>query len=177
MDTLFEWETLYLHDFYNLLGSYRSKFSNVETPDHATNEEFLESWQNKETVYMLFGAVRRFSRLPLISRQFEKYMKNNDSILEYGCGLAPITTSLLNVGKKSNLDFTIADIRQLNFHYARNSLGSLVESFEITPNKHVDLPKMYNVIIMITVMEHLPDPLETVKNLTKFLKPGGILFF
>ena len=103
-------------------------------------------------------------------------MKNNDSILEYGCGLAPITTSLLNVGKKSNLDFTIADIRQLNFHYARNSLGSLVESFEITPNKHVDLPKMYNVIIMITVMEHLPDPLETVKNLTKFLKPGGIYF-
>ena len=26
-------------------------------------------------------------------------------------------------------------------------------------------------------MEHLPNPLDTIKNLTNFLKPGGILFF
>ncbi|MAS50904.1 MAG: hypothetical protein CL712_03135 [Chloroflexi bacterium] len=168
---------LYLHDFYYLLGSYRSKFASVETPDHATNEEFLESWQSSETVYMLFGAVRRFSRTPLISRQFEKYIRNNDAVLEYGCGIAPITTSLLKVGKKRNLDLTIADIRQLNFHYAKYNLSSLVKSFEIVPNSVEDLPQKYNVIIMITVMEHLPNPLETIRNITKFLEPGGILFF
>ena len=168
---------IYLHDFYYLLGSYRSKFATVETPDHATDEEFLASWQSADTVYMLFGAVRRFSRTPLISRQFEKYIKNNDSVLEYGCGLAPITTSLLNVGKRRNLDFTIADIRQLNFHYAKYHLEPLVKTFEIEPNKVDDLPQTYNVIIMITVMEHLPNPLDTLKNLHKFLEPGGILFF
>jgi len=172
-----EGRPLYLHDFYYLLGSYRSKFANVETPDHANNQEFLESWQKNETVYMLFGAVRRFSRTPLISRQFEKYIQNGDSVLEYGCGLAPISTSLLKVGKKRNLDLTIADIRQLNFHYAKYNIGSLVKSFEIEPNTVENLPQKYNVIIMITVMEHLPNPLETIKNLTKFLEPGGMLFF
>ena len=30
---------------------------------------------------------------------------------------------------------------------------------------------------MITVMEHLPNPLDTIKNLYRFLEPGGILFF
>ena len=65
-----------LHDFYYLLGSYRAKFASVETPNYATNEEFLKSWQSSETIYMLFGAVRRFSRTPLISRQFEKHIKN-----------------------------------------------------------------------------------------------------
>ena len=143
---------LYLHDFYYLLGSYRAKFASVETPDHATNEEFLESWQSNETIYMLFGAVRRFSRTPLISRQFEKHIKNNDAVLEYGCGLAPITTSLLNVGKKTNLDLTIADIKQLNFHYAKYNLGTLVKSFEIIPNKVEDLPQIYNVIIIFQTL-------------------------
>lgn len=168
---------LYLHDFYFLLGNYRVKFSNVETPDYASNEDFLDSWQNDHTIYLLFGAVRRFSRVPLISRQYEKFINHNDSILEYGCGLAPITSSLLRVGKKQNLSFTIADIRQINFHYAKFQLGQAVKSFEITPNLIEDLPEKYNAVILITVMEHLPNPLATIKNLTKSLQPGGILFF
>ena len=168
---------LYLHDFYFLLGNYRVRFSSVETPGHASNEEFLDSWQNDDTIYLLFGAVRRFSRVPLISRQYEKFINHNDSVLEYGCGLAPITSSLLRVGKKKNLTFTIADIKQINFHYAKFQLGQAVKSFEITPNVIEELPQEYNVIILITVMEHLPNPLDTIKNLTNFLKPGGILFF
>jgi len=168
---------IYLHDFYFLLGVYRMKFSEVVTPDYASNDDFLTSWQSNQTIYMLFGAVRRFSRTPLISRQFEKFLSDVDSVLEYGCGLAPITSSILRVGKKNNLDLTIADIRQLNFHYARYKLGSLVSSFEIKPNTIEDFPKTYDAIIMITVMEHLPNPFATVKNITKHLKSGGILFF
>jgi len=174
---ILEGRPLYLHDFYFLLGLYRSKFQTVETPDYATNEEFLDSWQNSNTLYLLFGAVRRFSRTPLISRRYEKYIRNHDCVLEYGCGLAPITTSLLNVGTKRGLDLTIADIRQINFHYAIYNLGSLVSFFEIKPNVIEDFPKKYNVIIMITVMEHLPNPLDTIRNLTDFLAEGGILIF
>ena len=172
-----EGRPIYLHDFYFLLGLYRTRFQDVETPDYASNEDFLDSWQNANTIYMLFGAVRRFSRTPLISRRYERYIRNNDSVLEYGCGLAPITTSLVNVGLKRGLDHTIADIRQINFHYAIRNLGNLVSHFEIKPNLIQDLPKKYNVIIMITVMEHLPNPLDTVKNLTKFLHTGGIFIF
>ena len=168
---------IYLHDFYFLLGLYRTRFQYVETPDYAPTEDFLDSWQNNNTIYMLFGAVRRFSRTPLISRKYERYIRNNDSVLEYGCGLAPITTSLIHCGLRRNLDLTIADIRQINFHYAIYTLGNLVSHFEIKPNLIKDFPKKYNVIIMITVMEHLPNPLETVKNITNFLDKGGIFIF
>jgi len=41
-----------------------------------------------------------------------------DSILEYGCGVASVAHSLLHYGTKRNLKITIADIRQINSHYA-----------------------------------------------------------
>ncbi len=34
-----------------------------------------------------------------------------------------------------------------------------------------------NVISLMTVMEHLPDPLKVVKNLTRILKKGGYFIF
>ena len=172
-----EGRPMYLHDFYYLLGVYRQRFQNVETPETTDESIFLESWQNPDTLYQLFGAVRRFSREPLHSRQFEKWIKSGDEILEYGCGIAPISHSLLNVGLKNNLKITVADIRQINLHYAIYRLGDRVKSFEITPYKNSITNKSYNVIMMITVMEHLPDPLQTVKNITAGLKANGIFIF
>ena len=124
---------MYLHDFYYLLGVYRQRFQNVETPLRADKKAFLDSWQNKDTMYQLFGAVRRFSREPIHSKRFEKWIKNGDSILEYGCGIAPISHSLLNASLKINLKITIADINQINFHYAVHRLGNNVEHFVIEP--------------------------------------------
>lgn len=168
---------IYLHDFYYLLGVYRQRFQDVETPERADKEKFLASWQNPDTMYQLFGAVRRFSREPLHCREFEKSIKNGDEILEYGCGLAPISHSLLKVSTKRNLKITIADIRQINFHYAIHSLGTAVDYIEIRPYENSIKEKSYNVIFMITVMEHLPDPLETVKNITNGLKKNGLFVF
>ena len=174
---ILEGRPMYLHDFYYLLGVYRQRFQDVETPERAEKEAFLESWQNQDTLYQLFGAVRRFSREPLHSRQFEKWIKNSYSILEYGCGIAPISHSLLNVGTKRNLNITIADIRQINFHYAIHRLGTAINYFEIKPYENSIQKEKYNVILMITVMEHLPNPLDTVKNITAGLKPNGIFIF
>ena len=168
---------LYLHDFYFLLGVYRQKFQNVETPDYAEKKEFLESWQNQNTLYQLFGAVRRFSRECIHSRQFEKWIKNGDTVLEYGCGIAPVTYSLVNYSLKRKLNLVIADIRQINFHYAIHRLPNEVKNFTITPYQNSIEVGKYNVVIMITVMEHLPNPLETVVNITKGLKKGGIFIF
>ena len=168
---------IYLHDFYFLLGHYRRRFMNVETPERADKDLFLDSWQNTDTIYLLFGAVRRFSRSSLHCRWFEKWINNGDEILEYGCGIAPISHSLLSVGIKRNLNITIADIRQINFHYAIHRLGKNVEHFEIVPFENSIQKSKYNIVLMVTVMEHLPDPLETVKNITNGLKKNGLFIF
>jgi len=174
---ILEGRPMYLHDFYFLLGIYRQRFQNVETPETTDMSEFLDSWQNSDTLYQFFGAVRRFSREPLHCRKLEKWINNGDTILEYGCGIAPISHSLINVSIRRNINITIADIRQINFHYAIHRLGKNVDHFEITPYENSIDKNKYNVIFMITVMEHLPDPLNTVKNITSGLKSNGIFVF
>ncbi len=170
---------LYFHDFHFLLGVYRQKFQKVTTPENSTEKEFLNSWQNKDTIYQLFSAVRRFSYEPLHCYKYEKFIKNGDKLLEYGCGIAPITYSLKNFSIKSDLQFHIADIRQINSHFARWRLAKDVNFIEIKPYKNPleDLKEKFDAVFLVTVMEHLPDPLEVVKNIHRSIKTGGYLLF
>ena len=170
---------LYFHDFHFLLGVYRQKFQKVSTPENSTEKEFLNSWQNKDTIYQLFSAVRRFSYEPLHCYKYEKFIKNGDTLLEYGCGIAPITYSLKNYSIKNDLRFNIADIRQINSHYAKWRLPKDVNFIEIKPYKNPfdNLKEKFDVVFLVTVMEHLPDPLEVVKNIHRSIKKGGYLLF
>ena len=167
-----------LPDFHYLLGSYRSRFQNNETPENASLDEFLNSYQNNSCIYMLFGAVRKYAYEPLSGFKVEKYLKNNDNFLEYGCGFAPITEFISKYSNKINIKTYISDIQQINSHYARWRLPSSVNFIPIEPFKDINLPsESMNCISLITVMEHLPDPLKVIKNLTRILKSGGIFAF
>jgi 2-polyprenyl-3-methyl-5-hydroxy-6-metoxy-1,4-benzoquinol methylase len=170
---------IFLQDFYFLLSAYRQKFQIVETPDNATKEKFLDSWQNNNTIYLIFSAVRRFSYEPLHCYRFEKYVKNKTKILEYGCGIAPITYSLINYSLKININYFIADIKQINSHYAQYRLPKHVNFIEITPYENClsDYKNFFDTIFLITVLEHLPDPIEVIMNIHKSLKKNGYLIF
>ena len=164
-------------DFNYLLGVYRQRFQSVETPSEASPSDFLESWQGANTNYQLFGAVRRYAHEPLHCYRFEKWLRNGDSILEYGCGIAPISYSLLKYGKNRSLNITIADIPQINSHFALWRLGNAVNFVKLVPYKHELPEKVYDVVFMITVLEHLPDPLPTLRSVTDSLKIGGTIVF
>jgi len=173
-----EGRPLQLQDFHYLLGSYRSRFQNNETTENASVEDFLESYQNDDCIYMLFGAVRRYAYEPFSGFKVEKYLKNNDNFLEYGCGYAPITEFICRYSNKINIKLYIADINQINNHYARWRLPSEVNFISIKPYKDINLDNnSMNLISLMTVMEHLPDPLKVVKNLTRILKKGGYFIF
>jgi 2-polyprenyl-3-methyl-5-hydroxy-6-metoxy-1,4-benzoquinol methylase len=175
--TILNGRPLYFGDFNYLLGVYRQKFQSVETPSHASREAFLESWQNPNTLYQLLGAIRRFAHEPLHCRRFEQWIERDDHILEYGCGIAPITCSLLKYGLKHPAEITIADIRQINSHFARWRLGSSVKFIEVEPYQNSLPSEAFNVVFLITVMEHLPDPLTTIESITKSLRKDGTFVF
>ena len=168
---------LYLHDFFYLLGVYRQRFQDVETPQVASVADFLDSWQNKDTVYMLFGAVRKYAYEPLNALIYEKWISHGDSVMEYGCGIAPVTYSLLKYGLKRNLRISVGDIRQINSHYAKMRLQGKVKFIEIEPYKESLADKKFDVVLMITVLEHLPDPLAVIQNIVRHLEAKGILIF
>ncbi len=168
---------IYLHDFFYLLGVYRQKFNSLEVKENSSDVEFIDTWQNNKSLYLLFGAVRRYAYNPFFAYSFEKWINNGDKILEYGCGIAPATEFFLNYSLKRNLKITIADIKQINTHYAQFLYGKNVELILIEPFKNPIINKKFDKIILITVLEHLPDPLTVIKNLTNSLNKNGILIF
>ncbi|MFA6427530.1 MAG: methyltransferase domain-containing protein [Candidatus Magasanikbacteria bacterium] len=168
---------LRLHDFYFLHSWYRIGFQNVSVNDEGNAGTFLYAWQNHLNIYSVFSAVYKYALSPFQYFPFRKYLHKHDSVLEYGCGAAPIVSSLIN-DKKINFKFTIADIPQFTYHYAKWRLKQFgVKCVDCIPNSLPKLEDTFNIIFLITVLEHLPDPLAVVQHLTRHLEEGGYLCF
>ena len=166
---------LYFNDFSYLLGVYRQKFQNISVVDNPDKKNFLKPWQTSESLYLLFGAVRKYSYEPFSFFNIDKYLKNKTKFLEYGCGIAPISYSILNYSSKKP-EIYYADILQINSIYAQYRLKGKAKFIELLPeNYNLNLPNDFEVITIKTVLEHLTDPLDCIKYLTSILKKNGVL--
>lgn len=171
-------------DFHFLRNTYRAKFQEVslDHTDEKNPEKFLASWQLQGNIFYLFQSVWNYSKKAFLDCWlFAKYIKKDSHILEYGCSIAPITQGFLKYFSYKNLRFTIADIPQVSFLYARWKLmaNTKVDSIEIDPSKEDNLPEnaKYNAIFCMTVFEHLPNPKEVIKSFFNHLQEGGLLVF
>jgi len=171
-------------DFHFLRNIYRAKFQEVslDHSDEKNPEKFLASWQSQGNIFYLFQSVWHYSRKAYLDCWlFVKYIKKNSYVLEYGCSIAPITQGLTKYFSYKNLKFTIADIPQISFLYARWKLAGRkdVDSIIIDSAKRDNLPeeKKYNAIFCLTVFEHLPNPLEVVESFFNHLEKDGVLIF
>ncbi len=168
---------LNLHDFFFLYSWYRTKFQSIEVSENADENEFMASWQKRENIYLTFHSAYKIATAPFSYYPFKKYLPSNGAILEYGCGMAPIVTSLV-YSEQTNYSLTIADIPQFTFHYAKWKLKNFgVKCVDIDPSELPELKDNYDTIFLQAVLEHLPNPLDVVKNLTAHLKKGGYLIF
>lgn len=167
-----------IHDFHFLRSSYRIKFQSIEVKEDSEKKDFSYAWQRCENIYSTFSAVYRYALDPSVGYGYAKYLKKKDKLLEYGCGIAPITSSLVYYFSYKDLDFSIADIKGFPFHYAKYYLKNQgVKFYNIEPYRDVRLKDRFDAIFLITVMEHLPDPDKVIKFLTDALNKGGKLFF
>ncbi len=169
-------------DFHFLRDSYRTKFQKVAHTDEQNAGEFVKKWQLFENISMLFHHVWRFAKSAYLDfYPFLKYIPDNSYILEYGCGIAPVTEGFIKYCPYKNLKFTIADIKQINFFYARWKFAykNYVNFITINPAIADNLPSgaKYDVILCLTVFEHLANPFEIVKVLYEHLEKGGVLIF
>ena len=168
---------LYFNDFSYLLGVYRQKFQNISVKDNPDKKNFLAPWQSSESLYLLFGAVRKYAYEPFSFFNIDKYLTNKTKFLEYGCGIAPISYSILNYSSKKP-EIYYADILQINSIYAQYRLKSRAKFIKLEPeNYNLNLPNDFDVITINTVLEHLTDPLDCIQYLTSILKKGGLLIF
>jgi 2-polyprenyl-3-methyl-5-hydroxy-6-metoxy-1,4-benzoquinol methylase len=167
---------LKLHDFFYLYCDYRKKFQRVEVNENANETEFMGAWQRPENIYLTFGSVYQYALRPFSALPYLKYLPKGSRILEYGCGLAPITTSLIRWGKK--YDFSVADIRTFTFHYAKYRLKQhKVRFIDLVPYKNNSFEGQFDAVFLMAVLEHLPNPLEVLESLTNHIERGGYLIF
>ena len=170
---------LNFHDFFFLYTNYRTRFQAIEVKENSDAAQFLYSWQSYENIYIIFHSVYKYALHPFSFAAYEKYLKEkkNGKILEYGCGIAPISTSLIK-NKFKGLNYTIADIRNFSFHYAKFRLKQHdVKCVDIIPYENPPIGENFDIIFLMTVLEHLPDPLNIIELLTKSLNRGGYLVF
>jgi SAM-dependent methyltransferase len=116
------------------------------------------------------------------------FIKNHSHICEYGCGVAPFTTTFLKYLNADgiNLNFTLTDVDCDHFDFANYRLNEIVKAKKISdainlnfevikPNK---LPafgnKNLDVLICFEVLEHVPSPIDVINNVKDNMNTGGI---
>lgn len=168
---------LRFHDFFFLHSHYRTKFQNVEVLNELDDLKFIHSWQKYENIFLVFSGAYRYALNPFTYLPYKKFLSEGMNVLEYGCGLAPITTSLLRA-KLDKFNFTIADIKGFTYAYAKYLLDPRqVEFVDVVPFESPSFKHKFDTVFLMTVLEHLPNPLDVVMNLTEAIKNEGYLVF
>jgi SAM-dependent methyltransferase len=109
----------------------------------------------------------------LSQRAIRRHLPSRDNlqVLELGCGYRATQLVALRdrVAHATGVDFHIdPELRQLsNFTFLEQSIEDALPHLE---------PGQYDLVLLISVLEHLRDPVDALTSAFKLLRPGGRLF-
>lgn len=130
--------------------------------DHA-DENMRLDFQNKIDVYDL-------------DKELAHFQWNSDKlILDAGCGNGNVVEKLLSMGMKSihGVDFSEDRIKQ-----AQERFSSINEVlfYNYSLEKTDFASNTYDIIICRYIYEHIPNPINIIKELNRILKPNGLIY-
>jgi len=105
-------------------------------------------------------------------------------LCEYGAGVAPVAFRAVERRRRPPREITIVDVPSEHFTFGAWRLRRLaaekkapvrVTALEVLPGR-LPLTESFEVITVLEVFEHLPNPLEVALHLTDHLEPGGLLW-
>lgn len=142
------------------------------------NEKFYEEWSNKtleEINYDIMAAIRKAK---VIASSIPKNMTCNiNSILDFGCGYGAFVKHFqdaLKIPKAIGVDFSSFAINVANKQFANDSLVFYrLQTLDISKNSDFLLsiiPKRVDCILLIDLLEHVPNCKDLIANLSKFTK-------
>lgn len=105
---------------------------------------------------------------------------------EYGCGVAPFTHSLLNnLRQDAEINIYLSDVDCEHFTFGLWRAKKVIENrglrnvrltaAPVVPGKLPQYEEKLNSILMFEVLEHVPSPMSTVKNIHNQLVEGGLI--
>jgi SAM-dependent methyltransferase len=90
-----------------------------------------------------------------------------NSILDVGCGDALFFDSLAEFGDVEGVETSREIVNPANPHFSKIHIGPFDDSFQ--PGKQ------YSLLLLLDVLEHIPDPADALRRCASVLKPGGTL--
>jgi SAM-dependent methyltransferase len=107
---------------------------------------------------------------------FEKYTKTTtepNRILDIGCGTGDFLKYMKNAGWETfGLEPSITAFKKAKALGLNNIYNMTLEEFL---ERNSELIKYFDVVSLIGVLHHMPNPIETLEISSRFLKPGGIM--
>ena len=102
------------------------------------------------------------------AEEIVKQFGNNGKLLDIGCGAGFFIAYL----KRYGWDVTGVDISEWASKFAKEKLGLNVFTGSV---EEIEFNDKFYVITMYHILEHLPDPLRTLKRILELLADDGVL--
>ena len=142
------------------------------------NEKFYEEWSNKTPEEINYDITAAIRKAKIITASIPKSMTSNiNSILDFGCGYGAFVKHFqdsLNIPKAIGVDFSSSAINVANQQFANDSLVFYrLETLDISKNFDFLLsiiPKNVDCILLIDLLEHVPNCKDLIATLSKFTK-------
>jgi 2-polyprenyl-3-methyl-5-hydroxy-6-metoxy-1,4-benzoquinol methylase len=115
------------------------------------------------------------TRFEAILKLFPKYFKGGD-VLELGAGSGIIAKMLLS-SELPISSYTLSDISENRLHNIKDNLNDHRVDVKIIDAEKPpeDQNNKYDSILMIALIEHLIDPLNSMQRIRELLKPNGFV--
>ncbi len=146
--------------FVSPLGNYRG--------ENETEEYFLKEYlpiheNNRET-----SIAERRSHLELIQRTFP--LPPNPKLLDVGCALG----FMLREARTAGWEAVGVETSEFAARYAREYSGCEVHRGNLQQIGFHS--QSFDVVTLMDVIEHVPEPLDLVAEIRRVLRPNGVLF-
>lgn len=152
-----------------------------------------ETIQQKMDFYKDIGAWQVFRQCNYrqnfnYASLFFPHIKPGSSIVEYGCGVAPVTNYIVERAESfggmaglARMKFCLVDVEGEHLEFAKWRLKKKAPGVDFDVheiNSDYTLPNFdrnFDIISIMDVFEHLPNPYEVMTNLYNHSNPGVVL--
>lgn len=148
------------------------------------NEDLRAIVKNNSSHYFLYNKAGQTAYVYLtafVKKYCEEYFKKPFSeikILDWGSGKGHVTFLLKQLNANVDSCDVIDDSDDSAFGQSTPIISS--QNIQVTPLKHgYILPykdQSYDVVLSFGVLEHVPNDMESLKEINRILKPKGLLF-
>lgn len=135
--------------------------------EHETEEYFLRDYLPLVTASREASRAERRAHMATISDYFE--LPASPKLLDVGCALG----FMLEEAKAAGWSPVGVETSEFAARYARQRTGCPV--YAGTLQKAALAPESFDVVTLMDVIEHVPEPFELIAEIHRVLRPGGVL--